>query len=337
MQIFVCNVNIYHLHILVYLCVVFTFCITGLVWEFKRTAPVVTAMTALSGFGVILYMISTECTGDGEFGPDLLVMALAIAWRLKMFWVNMCQTYYVLKKFKLVGHDADTDHSWLINDENKGSKVLRARTLEHMHNSLQIQRRNALLNMRDVLTDDEAFDLFVRHCGNEHCLECVLSVIEFIQFKQKIYHKIKEDEVYKDDKHVQNMEWLNILPDTCPQSDIVYGNDNFKLSARNLYVKYIRNESEWEINISATSRKKYILLMENGDKWLNELDEYDDLLKLYELFDLCIIEMIFLMKSAFSRFKNDDKFLLLQKKNVKVTTPSSETEIEEIQMQNVVV
>ena len=273
-------------------------------------------IVALSGLGIIISAIVSETVdldADG-FGPDVFIMAVVVLWRIKMLWVNMCQTYFVLRKFRLIGRDADVDHSWLMNDENKGPQMLRRTTLEHMH-SLDVQKRNALLNMKDVLVDMDVFDLFARHCGNEYCLECVLSVIEFVQFKQKIYENLDEEQ--KEKCNTENMEKMDILPQSCPQSDIVFGRngDNFKLISRDLFVKYIEIGSEWEINISYSARNKYIHLMDDEDIWLNEMNEYNDLMILYELFDECIMEMISLMKSAFSRFKQEDKFLLLQSKS----------------------
>ena len=38
----------------------------------------------------------------------------------------------------------------------------------------------------DVLTNEQSFDVFVRHLSLEYSLECLLSLIEFIQFQQMI-------------------------------------------------------------------------------------------------------------------------------------------------------
>ena len=273
-------------------------------------------VVALSGLGVIMATIVSAYVDIDSvtFAPDIFIMVMVALWRIKMLWVNMCQTYFVLKKFRLIGVDADVDHSWLINDENKGPQMLRRTILEQMRTA-EIQKRNEVLNMKDVLVDVESFDLFAEHCGKEYCLECVLSVIEFVQFKTKIYQNLDEEQKEKCD--TENMGKMDILPESCPQSDIVYGrddDDNFRLMARDLYLKYIKIGSEWEINISYSARNKYIRLMDNDDKWLVEMNEYNDLVMLYELFDGCIMEMISLMKSAFSRFKHEDKFLLYQSK-----------------------
>lgn len=139
-----------------------------------------------------------------------------------------------------------------------------------------------------------------------------MSIIEFIQFKQKLYLMLLKDEAVNPEIDAVEDQHL-ILPDSCPQSMIVSLNEtNFKLMARLLFIKYIATDSMWQINISYHQRLKYYNLMENVDKWLNN-DEYNDYKRLYLLFDYCILEMISLIKQAFSRFKREDDFLLLQK------------------------
>lgn len=157
----------------------------------------------------------------------------------------------------------------------------------------------------------------------EHCLECILSIIEFIQFKQKLYVMLlKEKEI---DINIEELENHHlILPDSCPQSMIVSQNDNnFKLMARLLFLKYIQFGASWEINIAYNQRAKYYNLMENEHVWYNEMKEYDNYKKLYALFDYCIIEMISLVKSAFARFKREDDFLLLQKHELEKASSNS--------------
>merc|ERR1712154_362467 len=105
------------------------------------------------------------------------------------------------------------------------------------------------------------------------------------------------------------------LPTKCPQSDIVFDkNSNFKQIAYALFKKYIAVGSDWEINIDYYSRRKYNRLFENEQGWI-ENKEYSDNVKLYEVFDKCLTEMTTLIKSAFSRFKQTDTFLILQEKS----------------------
>ena len=309
---------------------------SGLAWEFKASAPMVTSVS-ISSFILctIWWILYATGTDHGEFGTDWLVTILIIIWRIKMFWVNMTQTYRVLRKFGLLGADAD-NNIYLLNNEYHSRKLVRNKTLEHLKNNQELQMSNASLPMKDVLIECQAFDLFVGHCGNEHCLECVLSVIEFIQFKKRLFAVInepndgggdgdndneaeEEENTNLNDKQGDEEEDVTerflILPETCPVSEIIHGGnmDNFKTMARELYLRYIKTGSEWEINISYMQRLKYERLMDDDNVWLNDNKDYDDLYKLYVLYDYCIQEMVSLLRSAFSRFKQDDKFLLLQK------------------------
>lgn len=142
-----------------------------------------------------------------------------------------------------------------------------------------------------------------------------MSIIEFIQFKKKLFNALKADENYKDSVEDVTNKYL-CLPESCPKSAIVSGNYDYKVMARLLYLKYIKIGSEWEINIAYDNRMKYMSLMDNEREWLNNDKQYNDWIKLYGLFDLCIMDMISLIQSAFSRFKTKDIFLLLQQQEI---------------------
>ena len=145
-------------------------------------------------------------------------------------------------------------------------------------------------------------------------------MIEFIQFKKKLYDIIIQNEEEDNEKKEDNDDMIEDinkkflkLPESCPKSTIVYNNKNNKSIARSLYLKYIMTGSEWEINISYTQRKRYEYLMNNENIWSNECPQYNNNKALYGLFDGCISEMTSLIQSAFTRFKKTEKFLLLKK------------------------
>ena len=70
------------------------------------------------------------------------------------------------------------------------------------------------------------------------------------------------------------------------ESQIVHDGDNgYKAVANELYRKYIRVGSEWEINIDYGNRNWYRALFEN-DKLMDNTQE------LYSIFDPCIDIMI---------------------------------------------
>ena len=47
---------------------------------------------------------------------------------------------------------------------------------------------------------DRSFKLFVRHCCKEHCLECILSVAEMVQFKTRLYEQMRKGQAQQESK-----------------------------------------------------------------------------------------------------------------------------------------
>ena len=117
-------------------------------------------------------------------------------------------------------------------------------------------------------------------------------MIEFIQFKAKLYDAITEENSYECNHTFGNeiedeRDKYLILPSNCPQSIIVYPNDEdiaedlrnqyHKIIARNLYLKYIKVDSKFEINLAYSDRKKYFRLMENSQQWLRNTEYSSDI------------------------------------------------------------
>ena len=80
-----------------------------------------------------------------------------------------------------------------------------------------------------------------------------------------------------------------------------------KRKARKLYLKYIRTSCEYEINISYELRLSYKHLLENETEWL-ENKEFDDMIKLRDMFDDCCVIMKRLITHSFTRFKQGKLF-----------------------------
>lgn len=80
-----------------------------------------------------------------------------------------------------------------------------------------------------------------------------------------------------------------------------------KQKARQLYIKYIKTSSEYEINISYELRLSYRNLLENENQWL-ENKEYNDMVKLRDMFDDCCVIMKRLITHSFTRFKQSKLF-----------------------------
>ena len=98
-----------------------------------------------------------------------------------------------------------------------------------------------------------------------------------------------------------------------PTSDIIYNDDgdvSIKAKIYKFYLKYIRINSEFEINILDSTRKGIIDKMKDYHGWMN--DTYYDEVGLYHFYDGCIHEMKLLLIASFKRFKEYHKDDLLE-------------------------
>ncbi|ETO36393.1 hypothetical protein RFI_00671 [Reticulomyxa filosa] len=134
------------------------------------------------------------------------------------------------------------------------------------------------IRLRQVLQHRKTLDLFAQHLVSEFSIECLLSVIEFSQFRlllgtpQKSPEEAKDAKDAKDSKDAKDAKDMKDdsivdLPHSkLPQSQIVYGQfhmksewkksgdaqlDEYKIRAYYLFIRYINSSTaELEINIS---------------------------------------------------------------------------------------
>ena len=95
-----------------------------------------------------------------------------------------------------------------------------------------------------------------------------------------------------------------VFPETVPHSEIVYneeGDISIKAKIYKFWQKYIEPNSEFEINILDSSRKRLVDLLGDYQQWMN--NEYYDEIGLFHFYDGCIAEMKVLLVSSYKRFK----------------------------------
>eukprot|EP01083_Nonionella_stella_P080176 220190_1 len=240
------------------------------------------------------------------------------AWKLVGFGINLLQTRDPLNRFGALIKRYSTRQLGLL---------AHTKTLRDVDKENQASL-NETLKMNEVLHTEHSFNLFMAHCGAEHCTECVLSMIEIVQFKDEMYKKLSGSG--RGDEVTRELNEAFILPENCPQSDIVFDKEkNFKGIAIALFDKYIAVGSDWEINVDYYTRRKYNRLFGDADGWMKN-EEYDDNVKLYEVFDKCLTEMVNLVRAAFSRFKKTESFLILQNKTPTMRGTSVPYDLEEV-------
>eukprot|EP01083_Nonionella_stella_P046685 124990_1 len=157
----------------------------------------------------------------------------------------------------------------------------------------------------DILQDKRLIDLFVQQMIKEFSVECVLSLIEFQQFKAFAMDKLKINRADYATNEKSNA--LITFPDGVPLSDIVYGEETesepmatLKIKAHKLYLKYIADASEFEINISWRRRAHLHHLMGDYDQWMAQDIEA---IELVSLFDAAEWSMLVMLIDARKRFR----------------------------------
>ena len=133
-------------------------------------------------------------------------------------------------------------------------------------------------------------------------MEGLLSYIEFKQYQTFAINALNITITGQDKKSQR------IFPENVPKSSIVYGdynlNDNIlkcKYICYQLYLKYIKIGAKYEININSQTRYSLINLIDNKQKWIDNIniDEYE----LFKIFSKCSKEMIYLLTDSLSRAK----------------------------------
>ena len=108
-----------------------------------------------------------------------------------------------------------------------------------------------------------------------------MSIIEMKQFKNRIFREINsiQREEIRRSEHVQSTEHFLIIPTECPKSNIVYPEHKqktpFKWMAFDIYQKYIKNGSVYEINLTLQTRMEMANLIDDRLQW-EENTHYDD-------------------------------------------------------------
>ena len=154
--------------------------------------------------------------------------------------------------------------------------------------------------MDETFSNNDMMDAFMEHLFAEYCAECLLSVIEFSQFKKLIK---------KQNKDIEENQHQYGFCKSVPQSEIISAkSSDYRSIATQLYKKYIAVSAVWEINIDYAARNNYAALFERQE--IEQSDEHNAEFY-YTLFDHCIDIMIALITPSFSRFKNTQKYKMI--------------------------
>ena len=202
----------------------------------------------------------------------------------------------------------------------------------------------AFSELKQLLENSIGFDVFASYLLKQFSIECLLAYIEFLQYKENmiyvftIYAQCLNQSIAESERiPVEGLfnneyagEFLKVqLPNNTPYSQIIYQDCplksklyyGFELTlddyptmmycfyeeARQLYMKYIKMNSKFEINISGFNREivsNFIFDEFNLSRYdVNNID-YTPIFTFYSLFDNCIQEVYQLMQHSFVQFAN---------------------------------
>ena len=207
----------------------------------------------------------------------------------------------------------------------------------------QQKKKNDKIRLNQILSHKKGIDLFMVHLARELSTECLLSIIEFIQFQNYVFQQTRllyngnndDNDDGDNDNHDELKNVLNEmerellqtkcnikLPHTIPNSDAfdqelfdVTHNDindqttlilNSKKIAYKIYQKYVQVGADYEINVQSKTRKTLMRKMDNFEDWI--LNDQVDLLTLFHLFEQCFAEMVALLSGCLGRFRTSPAF-----------------------------
>lgn len=103
-----------------------------------------------------------------------------------------------------------------------------------------------------------------------------------VQFKEKVFHEALTESqrrmILRSMRHRKTEHFLQ-LPPECPRSDIIFGKiTDYRIMAREIYLKYVKRGSHYEINVEWATRRELADVIETTRWAFNE--EYSDPLKL---------------------------------------------------------
>lgn len=245
--------------------------------------------------------------------------------------------------------------------KSSNSGVLK-KTRSHTMDMLQ-QYTSQSVNLEYILSDKQALNLFMQHIAKEISMECLLSYIEFTQYQQRLLQKLKNepdtkffktpittdnitDEIpissivsnvpintssagYYDDLRGSVLLELEMDCDLNSDSKEKTKSDSdlflfhAKIAAFELYNKYIKTSSKFEINIPWDIRTVIEGKLGNKQKLMNDTE--CDIRALIIIFENAKNEMYQLLNFSLARFKSTDEFHVIMQLIAK-NSPSSATD-----------
>ena len=256
--------------------------------------------------GIAAYIINE--TVRHIIGQLLVVEIIKwVVWMYGAFIIPFISSFWVLRQVRMTGLTSPRSISSSDDVDEFGfpDKMEMGPIATEKSGSKSMVRKRDSFKMpgavEDILADASFLHRIAKHLVSELSTECLLSLIEFQQFKSHLIECLKIEDLST--KEI----WFK-LADCVPLSDIVHheeGKDlkSFRRRASELYEKYVMVDSDFEINIPDKMRRELQSLMGNESKWIEKSDISPVILA--NIFDGVMMEMKKLLKYSRLRFKEE--------------------------------
>lgn len=122
--------------------------------------------------------------------------------------------------------------------------------------------------------------LFLKECRQDF----LLSVIEMIQFKDRIFREVisknlKLMEVFSQSSSSLMTNFM-VIPAQCPKSAIVFGDGKFQSIAKKLYDKYVKEDSPYETLVDLPTMTQLEKFFDKRPRNFDQENEKEDPVKL---------------------------------------------------------
>ena len=166
--------------------------------------------------------------------------------------------------------------------------------------------KSRYITLEMILRMEESLHLFMIHLSKEYSMECLLSLIEITQYQQ---YCLKEMSMSNDLDRDNNKydHGLISFPYIVPLSAILENEKtDFKRKAYEIYNKYIKIGSEFEINISWDSRVLFRNMFDDEEFFTNNAKI--KMMDVFLLFDEARLQMMRLLINSLSRLKQQPEY-----------------------------
>lgn len=270
------------------------------------------------------------------WGSQFVACVISTKWvNNKVFSIVQFNQYSILRKKLSFGIDESVSSVQFlqINQNKGGGKQVNDSGFSSTSHSGTVSSYTSNKNKElfyKLISKQKGFHAFMLHLSKEFSMETLLFLIEVIQFQNYIKSHCNHD-LFSDKPGTSLYEKI-VFPPDIPKSDIVYADDfkmngdnnnndhillySLKIKAIQIYRKYIKPQSELEINISYHGRRILTKLMGHDEvtqAWLiNNTNPPLQFKELLDLYDEACNQIFALVIDSFNRFKYTNKYLQLK-------------------------